>query len=326
MPQLRKDPVTGRWIIIATERSLRPHDFSTEMEGHSFIPAKCPFCQGNEHLTPNEIVAIRKENTEKDKPGWQVRVIPNKFPALRIEGDLEKRGIGMYDMMNGIGAHEVIVETPDHHKSLKEMSSQEIGEIITVMQNRIEDLHRDKRLRYILVFKNHATPVTPKRVKEELNGARRYFDLKERCIFCDVISQERDSGVRIVYENEEFLAYCPFASRFPFEICIIPKQHHHHFFEMEASPTSLGEIIKVTLIKLSKALKNPQYNLLIHTAPNLTSRRGYWTTINEDFHWHIELMPRLLRTAGFEWGTGFYINPTVPEEAARYLRNIEVNI
>jgi len=342
MAELRKDPILGRWVIIATERTKRPGSYHVEKDAAETDPAQCPFCLGHEDMTPPEIFAIREGRSQPNKSGWKVRVVPNKYPALGIDAPLKKWGIGMFDAMTGFGAHEVIIETPDHRREAKDQSIDEITTWLYVLQNRVRDLHNDNRFRYILVFKNKGqaagaslshphhqiigTPVTVKRVKEELDGAMDYFKLKERCIFCDIMKEETEKGERIVYENDAFIAFCPYASRFPFETWILPKQHCIDFYDNRISEKirSLADILKVTLQKLSKALNDPEYNYIIHTAPNKFPRQGYWQTIEDDFHWHIELLPRLVKTAGFEWGSGFYINPTPPEEAAKFMRESKV--
>lgn len=338
MPELRKDPIAGRWIIIATERAKRPSDFNMKADlpkAGSF----CPFCYGNEGKTPSEITAIRDPDSVKNQQGWKVRVVPNKFPALQIEGELDRAGEGIYDKMNGIGAHEVIVESPDHTRQLADLDVEQILMVMDMYKRRMVDLKQDKRFKYILLFKNHgdaagasmehshsqliATPVTPKRVKEELSGSRQYYEYKDRCVYCDIIKQETKDGKRIVYENEHFIAFAPFASRFPFEVWALPKYHAADFADIQVGHLkALAEMVKTVLTKLKQSLNDPPYNYIIHTAPNRTARRGYWTTIEEDYHWHFEIMPRLTKVAGFEWGSGFYINPVPPENAAEYLRNI----
>lgn len=337
MPELRKDPITGRWIIIATERGKRPVDFAPtppDPQGQG-----CPFCPGQESKTPPEIFAFRDPHSRANGPGWTVRSIPNKFPALRIEGELDKEGRGIFDKMNGIGAHEVIIETPEHLATFEQLPNEHITKVLEVYKMRMTDLLKDVRFRYILIFKNHgrtagatlshphtqliATPVTPKRVKEELDGSKKYFDYKDRSVFEDILRQELKEGERLVYENAGFVAYCPFASRFPFEICVQPRNSAADFHKITPNEIiALADCLKITLHKLARALNRPQYNFIIHTAPARHPRRGYWDTIDQDFCWHIEIMPRLTQVAGFEWGSGFYINPTVPEEAARYLREM----
>ncbi|MGD0099030.1 MAG: galactose-1-phosphate uridylyltransferase [Acidobacteriota bacterium] len=341
MPELRHDPIQRRWVIIATERGRRPDDFPrNEPEPTGGF---CPFCEGNESKTPPEITAIRN-GTGANQPGWEVRVVPNKFPALRIEGGLDRRGIGAYDQMNGVGAHEVIIETPKHSLQLADAPLEHIQKVLRIYRERLVDLLRDQRFKYVLIFKNHgaaagaslshphtqliATPVTPLTISEELNSAQDHYREKERCLFCDLIEQELDSGQRIVIAGDQFVALTPFASRFPFEIFIAPRNHHHSFAEITDSMlNSLAAVLKEVLLRVKKCLKDPPYNFLIHTIPNLQAGRshgGHWETIEQDYHWHIEFIPRLTQVAGFEWGTGFYINPTAPEEAAKYLRETEL--
>ncbi|HEX9780116.1 MAG TPA: DUF4931 domain-containing protein [bacterium] len=338
MPELRKDPLTRRWVIIATERAKGPEDFLPPHDAHA-DPAECPFCEGHEADTRREILAVRAR-PGADKPGWTVRVIPSVNPVLRIEGRLNRRAKGIYDVMDGIGAHEMIIESPKHVSNAADLSAEQLQLVVQTTVNRIVDLERDPRFRYVLWFKNHggvagagridhtrsqliATPVTPKVVKEELLCSRRYYEDKERCLMCDVIQQERESGVRVVFESPHIIALAPFASRFPFELCILPKRHSPDFARMRQEEIrELPVALKEVLSRLKTVLEDPPYNYLLHTAPFRSGRGrlGHWKTLEDDFHWHLELIPRLTRVAGFEWGTGFYINPTPPEEAARYLR------
>jgi UDPglucose--hexose-1-phosphate uridylyltransferase len=318
-------------VIISTERGRRPTDWSLHDE-----PKKdgfCPFCYGNEDKTPPEIAAVREPGSQTDGPGWHVRVVPNKFPALQIEGGLNRQGIGMFDKMNGIGAHEVIIETPVHELSLADLDFKHFEDVLLVYRDRMIDLIKDHRFRYILIFKNHgrvagaslehthtqliATPIIPKRVTEELQGAERYYRYKERCIYCDISMQELRERDRLVIENDSFVAVEPFASRFPFETWIIPKEHISNFEEIPRKDfSSLAHIFKNTLSMLNSALNNPPYNFIIHTSPTKEHNLEY-------YHWHIEIMPKLTQVAGFEWGSGFYINPTTPEDAAEFLRNLQ---
>jgi UDPglucose--hexose-1-phosphate uridylyltransferase len=328
MPQLRKDPITGRWVIISTERVKRPSDFIREP-----VVAKsgkvCPFCAGNEDKTPPEVLAYRSSGFP-NKPGWNLRVVPNKFPALRVEGTLDRQGEGMYDFMSGVGAHEVIIETPDHHINTGELTEKQIQDMFWAFRDRIVDLKKDGRLRYVLLFKNHgdaagasiehahsqliALPVVPKRVQEEMEGARRYFEFKERCVYCDIVRQELAGSTRLVLESEDFVVLCPFAPRFPFESWVVPKRHASHFESIgEGEVRNLAWILRATLRKIDKALDRPAYNSVVHTSP---VQEG----AVEHYHWHIEIIPKLTRVAGFEWGTGFYVNPTPPEESAQFLR------
>lgn len=339
MPQLRRDPLLNRWVIIATDRARRPGDFMfprREIRQGGF----CPFCEGNEAKTPPEVLAFRREGSGADQPGWWVRAVPNKFPALAIEGEIDRRGVGFYDMMNGIGAHEVVIETNRHEIDITALSEAEVAEVISACRQRSLDLKKDQRLRYILIFKNcgegagaslehtHtqiiATPVTPKRVKEKLAGAAQHYQVKERCIFCDIIRQELDFGARIIEESKHFVVLAPFASCFPFETWIMPRRHDPDFDRIEDPERhDLAVVLRRTVARINRALDNPPYNYLVHTAPNRVPRAGYWQTIDRDYHWHLEIVPRVTGIAGFEFGTGFYINPTPPEEAAAYLRGVE---
>ncbi len=327
MPELRKDPVIGRWVIIASERSKRPMDFPHERSAPR--GGFCPFCPGNEEKTPPEILTLGGDN------GWQVRVVPNKFPALVIEGDLKRKGLGLYDVVDGIGAHEVIIDSPQHDANLADLGPENIDRVLEAYQLRLIDLSRDERFRYILLFKNHgenagaslehshtqliATPIIPKRVMEELEGTKRHYQIKERCIYCDIIDQEIYDGRRIIMESEHFLVLSPFAARFPFETWILPKRHEPHFHRLEKhARRDLADVLGQVLRKINIALDEPAYNYVIHTAPINVGHE--WT-----FHWHLELMPKLTRVAGFEWGSGFYINPTPPEDAAAYLSKITLD-
>jgi UDPglucose--hexose-1-phosphate uridylyltransferase len=328
LPELRKDPVTGRWVIIATERSRRPSDFVRDAVRPAEVPT-CPFCPGNESKTPPEVLAFRNGG-QANQPGWSLRVVPNKFPALRVEGELDRQGDGIYDRMNGVGAHEVFIESPEHMKTLGEMPEKNVEELFWAFRHRVLDLKKDPRLRYLLLFKNHgeaagaslhhshsqliALPVVPKRVREELDGSRRYYDFKERCIFCDIIRQEVVDGQRVVLETDHFLVIAPYAPRFPFETWLLPRRHVSHFENLDtAVMANLAWVMRMLLRKMEKVLECPPYNFIIHTAPVQEGAVGH-------YHWHIEVIPKLTRVAGFEWGTGFYINPTPPEESARYLR------
>jgi UDPglucose--hexose-1-phosphate uridylyltransferase len=336
MPELRKDPVVGRWVIISTERSLRPSSFTTE------IPVRtstfCPFCPGHEDKTPPEVHAVRPGNEPANSPGWKVRVVPNKFPALQIEGSLDRRGEGLYDKMNGVGAHEVVIEGPEHNVGLADLPVDHLRQVLMAYRERVIDLHRDRRFRYVLIFKNHgavagatlehthtqliATPIIPKIIQEELEGSRRYFELKERCVFCDIVHQETSENARrVVATSDRFLSIAPFAPRFPFETWILPRRHSdsYHAISDAEELADFAFILKDTLQRLNRALDRPPYNFVIHTAPVSDGEL-------EHYHWHLEIMPKLTRVAGFEIGSGFYINPTPPEDAAQYLREIAVEV
>ena len=338
MTELRKDPIIDNWVIISTERGRRPLDYKIKTKEKK--KDNCVFCEGNENKTPPEIFAFRKEGTMENKPGWKVRVVPNKYPALKMEkreAALEK--VGMFEKMDGLGVHEVIIETPHHYKDFNDLSIDNIVLILKTYRQRYSDLYREKRIKYILIFKNYgidggaslehshsqliATPIIPQRVKEELRGAKEYFDHNGRCIFCDYIKQEIKSKNRLIKETEKYVAISHFAARFPFETWILPKCHNACYEETSDNDIlSLAGIMKEILFRIKKKLSNPPYNFIIHTAPSKEFSTREWPGLDKKYHWHIEIIPRLTKIAGFEWGTGFYINTTSPEEAARILNSI----
>lgn len=332
VPELRKDPIIGRWVIIATERGKRPHDFVFEEE--VVKGGFCPFCPGNEHTTPPEIFAIREPGTAPNTPGWRLRVVHNKFPALVPEGGLDREGEGIFDKMAGVGTHEVIIESPDHRATLADIPLEGFVDVLIAYGDRIRTLSQDERLRYVLIFKNQgraagaslehshsqliSLPIVPELVMEELNGSKFHYKWKERCVFCDMIRQELSHKVRVVLDNQEFVALCPFAPRSPFEVWILPKAHYSSYIDMKPeSVRLLAGIFSETLKRLQKALGKAPYNFILHTAPIREPELAH-------YHWHFEIMPKLTLMAGFEWGSGFFINPTPPESAAQYLRELEL--
>lgn len=339
MHELRKDPLLGRWVITAKEIIKRPSDYIFESEEKD-DQENCLLCYGKEDKTAPEIMAYREPKTGPNTSGWLTRVFPNQYPVLKVEGELNRQGVGMYDKMNGIGAHEIIVESPDHNRRPEDMDIVQMEKVILTYRDRISDLEKDSRLRYILIFKDYgslftlngtpslhphsqliATPVIPKRIKEELDGAKSYYDYKERCIFCDIIREELKTGARIIEESGSFIAFCPFAPISPFEVWILPKRHSCSFTEIKKEEAmDLAGILRSVLLRIREVLHRPSYSYALHTAPNRVPRREHWHTLGDDFHWHIEIIPRIKRVAGFEWGGGFYIISTPPEEAAKYLR------
>ena len=333
MPELRKDPIVQRWVVMAPDRAKRPMDVKDDPKA---VDGEFdPFAEGNESATPPEIMAYRNYGTQPNGPGWRVRVVPNKFPALQVEGNLEKRGDGIYDMMNGIGAHEVIIECPHGETNMSRLSVDNIREVLWVYHDRLVDLKRDRRLVHALIFKNKgalagaslqhchsqlmATSVVPISIAEEMNGALEFFNYRGRSIFEDMIQQELATGSRIVLDTANFVVFCPFASRFPFETWILPKQQSSHFENITRQAIEeLGTVLKTVLRKLELALDDPPYNYVIHTAPFNQPELPH-------FLWHMELFPRITRVAGFEWGSGFYINPVMPEQAAEFLRDVDLD-
>ena len=303
---MRKDVFSGRWVIMADATTVRPSDFHFK----KFVRETtfCPFCETNEASTPPEVFAIRRPDSSANGPGWSVRVVPNSDPRLRIEGVLGRRAEGFHDLMNGVGAHEIIAETPRHDRSLHEFEVHEICDVIRAYVSRMVDLEGDQRMRYVVIFKNHgeeagahtishsisqlmALSVTPQTVKTKLITARDYFALKERCLYC-----------------------------FPFEMAVFPKVHSSAFSRISPGEVeSLAGILRDVLQKLDHTLGGPPYNLSLQDRPFLRPRAGYWNSIEDDFHWHMEILPQIARITGFEWASGFFYNPVPPEVAARCL-------
>lgn len=339
--QLRRDPITGRWAIILNDDfNLKDLIISSDKKKAEPQTGICPLCEQNEKQTPSEILALRNSGTAANTPGWRIRVIPDRNPVLQIYGEINNRGVGLYDVLDGIGAHEIVIETPRHYESLVDLSEVQIAEILSTYKERMLDLKRDERFRYVVVHKNSgvamseianhsysfviASPVTPKRVKDELVNSLEYFQFKERCLFCDMIKQELMMKERLILEDGVFFAFAPFASRRPFELWVGP-QRHETFFELEADLKALAKMLKALLTKLFKLLKNPNYIMVIHSGPNMRAgqRRGYWQTLEKDFHWHIEITPHVQSDTSLEVSSGFPVNSVPPERAAELLRHVD---
>jgi len=327
-PEIRRDPVMARWVIIAAARGERPDFFRARPAERTEEP--CPFCPGHEFSTPAPVWTERLYGMDPSR--WQVRVVPNKYPALEPEGDLNKRRSGLYQRMNGVGIHEVIIESPSHDATFATMPEDHLAALLAVYRHRIAALKGDSRAHYIQVFKNDgqaagatldhphtqiiAMPFIPRLIVEELRGAEAHYGRTGTCIYCELLANETADRSRIVTETEAHVALTPYASRFPFETWIFPKRHAAAF---EVGPVEaiqdLARILQQAMRGLTAALDGPAYNFLLHSAPSAQEHVLH-------YHWHMEIMPRTTQMAGFEWGTGCYINPTSPEEAARVLRAI----
>jgi UDPglucose--hexose-1-phosphate uridylyltransferase len=337
-PEFRRDPLHHTWVVFSPERQRRPQDYSPAILHAGTLD---PFAGGNERLTPPEVYAIREPDTKPNTPGWRVRVVPNRYPAMRIEGELQANPEGLYDRLSGIGAHEVVIETPDGDLALEELPLPAIAEVLASYRERILDLEKDHRFQHIYVFKNvgpsagaslvHAhsqvvaLPLVPSLVEGKLIRAREHYAAKQRSLFSDILHIERTEGLRLVAENDGYFLFCPYASRFPFELAIFPKRHHPDF--VSCSPTELhdlAEVLRFALQRLNAVLEKPGYNLLLHTAPLRRTSTERFASTRHDYCWHVEIVPRFNPLAGFEIGLGAYINTVYPEEAARFLRG-EVN-
>lgn len=324
MSELRREPVTRTWVVITTDHPKGPSDYLPFKPPYQPQPLEgpCPFCPGNEGMTPREVFSIG------EKGGWAVRVFPNKFPFFHIEGGFERRAEGMYDVMEGIGAHEIVVESPRHTDHLGVMEPEQIGKVWMAFRARVLDLEKDSRFQQFLIVKNHpgvfnhhphshilAMSVVPKRIDEEILGTLDYYQRKERCIFCDMLKEEIHAKKRVILETLHFLLFAPFASRYPFETWIVPKRHasdFHHITLPEAE--DLSRVLRFLFLHYGSLLSDPPYSLVLHTSP--VQGRFH----RQEYHWHIEIRLRIGLREGFEWGTGFFVNPTPPEDAARYIK------
>jgi len=329
MSEFRRDPVIGRWVIIDNDNVYHPQDYEKEDNTPRHI-AESPFIYGHEHLTPPEIDVIHSKGSDD----WQVRVVPNKFPALAVEGNLDPQQVGNFELLNGIGAHEVIIETPDPAEQFADYSVQRIVDILTIYQRRYLDLTNDQRFKYIMIFKNFgasagtsiehahsqliALPMIPKYVQEKLDGAADFYKRRGRSIFVDMLNQEKEDQERIISENQDFISFCPFVPRFAFESCIFPQDCHSKFQELdEAKLVSLATLLKGVLLRLKICLSNPSFNFYLQLDPvNIE--------YEQSFLWHIEIVPKLTSVAEFDWDTGFYVVRTPPQLAAKYLRDINL--
>jgi len=341
MSELRRGPITREWVIIAPERGRRPIN---DRRGTPTLPDRdpltCPFCPGNEGLTPPEIHRIDGPDRK-----WLVRVIPNRFPALqRHDGPGCRIPEGLFDRMNGVGAHEVIVEGPDHDRQIPDLSDKHVRLIVDTCIDRISNLLKNSGHRYVLLFKNHgpeagaslshphsqiiATPIIPRAVRDRLQMAEAYYAKQGRCVFCDILHGETHSGVRVIEETDGYVVLAPYEARFPFELVIYPREHSHDFTTIDDKQRSgLAVALKRTLGRLRALLGDIPYNLVLQTTPNPVSQSGEpsdWPTLHTSYHWRIEIIPRLATVAGFEWGTGLYINPAPPEDVALQLREADI--
>ncbi len=341
MAEFRHDPVHRRWIIIPSDRRRTPADF--DVAGRQPDEGICPFCEGQEGRTPPEVFAVRQG--APDRPGWKVRIFPNKYPALTREEDrMERGGFGLYDWIDGIGVHEIVVEHPRHHLLYHQLGEEHLRLVLETCRARISQLMEDPRLRYVMVFKNYgrqagatlnhqhsqimAMPVIPRIAAMALATAREHFHVKERCLFCDIIAQELSTASRLVSQNDRFVCFAPYASRFPFELALYPREHDHDFSTVEPEVLAdCAQLLHEVMNRLATLFGDPPFSMTIHTCPNTHQaprRAHYWGTLAHDWHWHIELTPMLCPLSGFEWSTGLHVNPTAPEDAARFLREARV--
>jgi len=328
--EMRLDPLRQTWTVFSAARATKPLLQPRRDNGKCFSP----LAAGQERLTPPSVY----EKKAGDR--WQVRVVPNRAPAFRVEGDTQRRADGFYDRMDGVGAHEVIIESPNG-SALENLALPEICQVVTAWKVRMLDLTCDNRMRAFFVLKNAgeaaggqvphsvsqlvAMTLIPLSLQQKLEVARDFFERKKRSIFEDILAEEVRTTKRLVYENNGFAVFCPYASRTPFELAIYPKRQCADFHGVtDQEIAQLADVLKTALQKLNASLDHPAYNLMLFTAPTRTTRRDHWNTLDQDFRWHIEIMPRLFPEGGFELGTGCHLNSVWPETAAEYLRKAEV--
>ena len=331
MSELRRDPVSGRWVVIAPERSRRPQDFTPQPVG-ALGGDLCPFCEGQEAVAGREILAWRDPASAPDGPGWQVRVVANREPALRVESTLDEATDPLFQSLGGLGAHEVVIESPDHRASFATMTGEAVGRVLWAWRERLRDLRKDMRLKSFVVVKNvgamagalldHAhsqllaLPLVPRHLGEEVAGAVAYHAEHNRCVFCDLIAAEIRRARRLVCENDGAVVLAPFASRVPFETWVIPRAHHARFDDCsDATLAAVAERLHDVVRRLHVALVSPPFTLLLHSAPVGEEGAAY--------HWHLELIPRLTPVNGLAWD-GVYVNGVAPEEAAAVLRQVSL--
>ncbi len=348
MPEFRRDPISGRWVIIATGRAGRPgrpEGFTSIGDARRVVNSnragRCPFCPGNEAMTPPEVLALGRENHGPNMKGWAVRVVPNKFPAVELQQESRRscrsQNANIAQARPGYGVHEVLIETPAHHCHPGALGQSQMRLVVEAYLRRYSDLTRDESLHFIQIFRNHgreagasiehphsqliALPFIPIKVQQEIEGAHRYYLQYGNCPYCRILETELGSGRRLIATNEAFVAYIPFAARLPFETWIVPRRHQSSFGEMLSPETDcLAEILNRVLNLFIRALDNPPYHYYLHGAPPRAVGLPH-------YHWHLELIPKLTTVAGFEMGSGVFINTTLPEKAAQYLCEVgEKNI
>lgn len=329
MSQFRKDPITGRWVIIASERSQRPRQLGPSNQRADAEP--CPFCPGNETMTPPELWAARSAGSAADRPGWTVRVVPNKYPALAPGNGRNHVADTLYQSRAGIGAHEVIIESPNHDVSWAQLDESQCAEIGRAYLTRLRALGRDRRWRYALLYKNQgdsagatlehvhsqliAMPTMPQAARQELKRAREYYQASGRCLYCAVIARELERRERVIFEHDRFIACCPFAPRFAYEAWLLPKTHMAAFIDSsEDVIESFSRALREILTRLKVALGDPPFNFYLHSLPLDHGAAPC-------YHWQLRILPQLARAAGFEWASGAHINPVAPEAAAATLRD-----
>lgn len=331
MPQLRQDLITGRWVAVATERARRPDSFSQALKESIAARDVCPFCPGHESMTPPEVLAYRAPGTPPNSGGWWIRVVPNLYAAFRIDPDGQEQRDGRFWQRDAIGACEVLISSPDHRAPTPLLPRRQVEEIVQSYVDRYRHHAGNPVLEHVLILYNHGRPagaslehphsqlyaigLEPPTFTDEVAGARRFHDANGACVFCRTLDDERRAGTRIVFENEAFVVFTPYAARTPFETWIMPRRHAASFGDLDLSreKPAFAEALQLTLKALYDGLNDPPFNYFIHSAPSKVNAA-------DAYHWHLELIPKLSTAAGFEMGTGMWINVVKPEDSAAFLR------
>ena len=339
MSSFRNDPLSGRWVIIAEGRKQRPTDFSAPAPVVN-AASTCPFCEGNETTTPPEVYALRPQGPP-NATGWEVRVVPNKYPAVRHDVSVHHNGACPDRWLPGQGQHEVIVDSPHHERGLSDLPTEHVIKVVQTYRARLRALYEQTCFLYAVLFKNKgkgagaslshphtqvmALPFVPPEPQAELHAVSAYHEKHRACLVCDTLTRERNEDERVVEADEHFVVLCPFASRFPYEMRLFPQRHAHTFLDMGAQQQrAFARVLQRTLQRLEGAIPNVAYNVVLHTSPNLRVYRGH-ANVTDAFHWHLDIFPRLTTVAGFEWGSGVFINPVQPESAAVHLRRVALS-
>ncbi|MCB1196116.1 galactose-1-phosphate uridylyltransferase [bacterium] len=337
MNELRADTISNSWTIISSDRQKRPNNFSLKKDHKSFT--SCAFCEGNESHTPPENYAVRPNFSSANGPGWNIRVVPNKYPAVKIGSIVNKEsGNEFFKAIPAVGNHEVIIDSPFHSIRWEHQSISHLSTILTVIQNRLSDQEKRNVDTFALVFKNEgeyagaslehphmqciSLPVVPPVIERELLRARRYYHLKKRCIICDMIGFEKQNVSRMVCENPSYSVFCPYASRFAYELCIVPKTHNYSFLNTQPNDIiNLADILVTVLNALNSILTHFHYNVIFKTVPLMLFEKTLLMHETGDaYHWHITIAPRISPLQGTDWGTGVYVNAQSPENSAKVLR------
>jgi len=328
MSEFRKDPIIDRWVIFASGRSNRPVSYQ-----NSVLPVskqRCPFCPGHEEDTVTEIWRV-----DSGDCGWSIRVVPNRYPAVSAEVSSSGESSEIFRYLSGVGIHDVIVETPEHDLTMQHYKAEKMYEVVSVYKKRIREIRLDDKLKYVIIFKNQgfnagatishshtqliALPVIPLNMTDELLASKRYYTEQRTCIYCQLIKDEQNQRQRVITENDMYISVAAYAARFPYEVWIIPKTHEAQFENTENNSLSfLAKIFSETLRRLDRVIDSLSYNFVLHSSPFRENAEKY-------YHWHIEIIPRTTNIAGFEWGTGYYINSVAPEQAAHTLKNISLS-